>query len=175
MGRAGGDIVYGFCLYLWEDEAQSWQVLERSSCVLQTPILLTPSPLLSSIHFWSTLSPFAPLSPARLQGANTLFQVSYPKCASFNGGILSVEMGRSGSPLPSVIATHLPCDDYFTLHGRILVAFPFGAVGEWGLSLSVAVERVRNFHTARCSPRKTLMFKAQCLLNAYGFFCATSS
>lgn len=44
--------------------------------VLQTPILLTPSPLLSSIHFWSTLSPVAPLSPARLQGANTLFQVS---------------------------------------------------------------------------------------------------
>uniref|UniRef100_A0A8C3MWV1 Uncharacterized protein n=1 Tax=Geospiza parvula TaxID=87175 RepID=A0A8C3MWV1_GEOPR len=40
----------------------------------QTPILLTPSPLLSSIHFWSTLSPVAPLSPARLQGANTLFQ-----------------------------------------------------------------------------------------------------
>ncbi|XP_023556925.1 ETS domain-containing protein Elk-4 isoform X2 [Octodon degus] len=42
----------------------------------QTPILLTPSPLLSSIHFWSTLSPVAPLSPARLQGANTLFQAS---------------------------------------------------------------------------------------------------
>lgn len=40
----------------------------------QTPILLTPSPLFSSIHFWSTLSPVAPLSPARLQGANTLFQ-----------------------------------------------------------------------------------------------------
>ncbi|XP_053310371.1 ETS domain-containing protein Elk-4 [Spea bombifrons] len=40
----------------------------------QTPILLTPSPLLSSIHFWSTLSPVAPLSPARLHGANTLFQ-----------------------------------------------------------------------------------------------------
>ncbi|MEE6492210.1 hypothetical protein FKM82_016516 [Ascaphus truei] len=40
----------------------------------QTPILLTPSPLLSSIHFWSTLSPMASLSPARLHGANTLFQ-----------------------------------------------------------------------------------------------------
>jgi len=50
-----------------------------SLCVLQTPILLTPSPLLSSIHFWSTLSPVAPLSPARLQGANTLFQVSSSK------------------------------------------------------------------------------------------------
>ena len=45
--------------------------------VLQTPngLLLTPSPLLSSIHFWSSLSPVAPLSPARLQGPNTLFQV----------------------------------------------------------------------------------------------------
>ncbi|KAJ6656350.1 hypothetical protein lerEdw1_003853 [Lerista edwardsae] len=44
--------------------------------VLQTPngLLLTPSPLLSSIHFWSSLSPVAPLSPARLQGPNTLFQ-----------------------------------------------------------------------------------------------------
>ncbi|XP_064425269.1 ETS domain-containing protein Elk-4 [Latimeria chalumnae] len=40
----------------------------------QTPILLTPSPLLSTIHFWSTLSPVAPHSPARLQGMNTLFQ-----------------------------------------------------------------------------------------------------
>uniref|UniRef100_A0A8C5S2B7 Uncharacterized protein n=1 Tax=Laticauda laticaudata TaxID=8630 RepID=A0A8C5S2B7_LATLA len=37
-------------------------------------LLLTPSPLLSSIHFWSSLSPIAPLSPARLQGPNTLFQ-----------------------------------------------------------------------------------------------------
>uniref|UniRef100_A0A8C4X7I3 ETS transcription factor ELK3 n=1 Tax=Erpetoichthys calabaricus TaxID=27687 RepID=A0A8C4X7I3_ERPCA len=42
----------------------------------QTPsgLLLTPSPLLSSIHFWSSLSPVAPLSPARLQGPNSLFQ-----------------------------------------------------------------------------------------------------
>lgn len=48
--------------------------------VLQTPngLLLTPSPLLSSIHFWSSLSPVAPLSPARLQGPNTLFQVGLP-------------------------------------------------------------------------------------------------
>ncbi|XP_067863774.1 ETS domain-containing protein Elk-4-like [Heptranchias perlo] len=40
----------------------------------QTPFLLTPSPLLSSIHFWSTLSPVAALSPARLPGTSTLFQ-----------------------------------------------------------------------------------------------------
>ncbi|XP_039654292.1 ETS domain-containing protein Elk-4 isoform X1 [Perca fluviatilis] len=40
----------------------------------ETPLLLTPSPLLSNIHFWSTLSPVAPLSPAtRRQGAH-LFQ-----------------------------------------------------------------------------------------------------
>ncbi|XP_017305675.1 ETS domain-containing protein Elk-4 isoform X1 [Ictalurus punctatus] len=42
--------------------------------VLETPLLLTPSPLLSNIHFWSTLSPVAPISPARRQGAHTLFQ-----------------------------------------------------------------------------------------------------
>ncbi|MBN3299675.1 ELK3 protein, partial [Amia calva] len=44
----------------------------------QTPtgLLLTPSPLLSSIHFWSSLSPVAPLSPARLQGPGSLFQVN---------------------------------------------------------------------------------------------------
>ncbi|KAI7795173.1 ETS domain-containing protein Elk-4 [Triplophysa rosa] len=41
---------------------------------LQTPLLLTPSPLLSNIHFWSTLSPVAPLSPARRQGPHSLFQ-----------------------------------------------------------------------------------------------------
>ncbi|KAB5542275.1 hypothetical protein PHYPO_G00089780 [Pangasianodon hypophthalmus] len=42
----------------------------------QTPsgLLLAPSPLLSSIHFWSSLSPVAPLSPARLQGHGSLFQ-----------------------------------------------------------------------------------------------------
>ncbi|XP_035769244.1 ETS domain-containing protein Elk-1 [Neolamprologus brichardi] len=32
----------------------------------QTPVLLTPSPLPSTIHFWSTLSPIAPRSPAKL-------------------------------------------------------------------------------------------------------------
>ena len=54
----------------------------------QTPngLLLTPSPLLSSIHFWSSLSPVAPLSPARLQGPNTLFQVSIWK-RTFKCGI----------------------------------------------------------------------------------------
>lgn len=32
----------------------------------QTPVLLTPSSLPPSIHFWSTLSPIAPRSPAKL-------------------------------------------------------------------------------------------------------------
>ncbi|XP_037335647.1 ETS domain-containing protein Elk-3 [Pungitius pungitius] len=31
-----------------------------------TPVLLTPTPLPSTIHFWSTLSPIAPRSPAKL-------------------------------------------------------------------------------------------------------------
>ncbi|XP_078065114.1 ETS domain-containing protein Elk-1-like, partial [Mustelus asterias] len=31
-----------------------------------TPVLLTPSALPPTIHFWSTLSPIAPLSPAKL-------------------------------------------------------------------------------------------------------------
>ncbi|XP_056271724.1 ETS domain-containing protein Elk-3-like isoform X2 [Pseudoliparis swirei] len=42
----------------------------------QTPsgLLLAHSPLLSGIHFWSSLSPVAPLSPACLQGHSSLFQ-----------------------------------------------------------------------------------------------------
>lgn len=44
---------------------------------LQTPtLLLTPSPLLSNIHFWSTLSPVAPLSPATRRQGGHLFQVN---------------------------------------------------------------------------------------------------
>ncbi|XP_029318027.1 ETS domain-containing protein Elk-3-like [Cottoperca gobio] len=42
----------------------------------QTPsgLLLTPSSLLSNIHFWSSLSPVGPLSPAQLQSHAPLFQ-----------------------------------------------------------------------------------------------------
>ncbi|XP_026223921.1 ETS domain-containing protein Elk-1 isoform X2 [Anabas testudineus] len=36
-----------------------------------TPVLLTPSPLPSTIHFWSTLSPIAPRSPAKLSFQQT--------------------------------------------------------------------------------------------------------
>lgn len=48
-----------------------------ASNLSQTPtgLLLAHSPLLSGIHFWSSLSPVAPLSPARLQGHSSLFQV----------------------------------------------------------------------------------------------------
>ncbi|XP_070784936.1 ETS domain-containing protein Elk-3 [Enoplosus armatus] len=60
----------------------------------QTPsgLLLTPSPLLSNIHFWSSLSPVGPLSPAQLQSHAPLFQ--FPTL--LNGPI--------PMPLPSVDA-----------------------------------------------------------------------
>ncbi|XP_006871865.1 PREDICTED: ETS domain-containing protein Elk-3 [Chrysochloris asiatica] len=63
----------------------------------QTPngLLLTPSPLLSSIHFWSSLSPVAPLSPARLQGPNTLFQ--FPTL--LNGHMPLPSLDRAASPV----------------------------------------------------------------------------
>uniref|UniRef100_UPI00358FF34B LOW QUALITY PROTEIN: ETS domain-containing protein Elk-3-like n=1 Tax=Myxine glutinosa TaxID=7769 RepID=UPI00358FF34B len=40
----------------------------------QTPIWLNPSPFKSGIHFWSTLSPSDPQSPARLQAGSSSFQ-----------------------------------------------------------------------------------------------------
>ncbi|XP_003474837.1 ETS domain-containing protein Elk-4 isoform X1 [Cavia porcellus] len=64
----------------------------------QTPILLTPSPLLSSIHFWSTLSPVAPLSPARLQGANTLFQ--FPSVLNGHGPFTLSGLDGPSTPGP---------------------------------------------------------------------------
>ncbi|KAM5238290.1 ETS domain-containing protein Elk-4 isoform 1-T1 [Ctenodactylus gundi] len=64
----------------------------------QTPILLTPSPLLSSIHFWSTLSPVAPLSPARLQGANTLFQ--FPSVLNSHGPFTLPGLDGPSTPGP---------------------------------------------------------------------------
>ncbi|EHB13856.1 ETS domain-containing protein Elk-4 [Heterocephalus glaber] len=64
----------------------------------QTPILLTPSPLLSSIHFWSTLSPVAPLSPARLQGANTLFQ--FPSVLNSHGPFTLSGLDGTSTPGP---------------------------------------------------------------------------
>ncbi|XP_066561114.1 ETS domain-containing protein Elk-3 isoform X2 [Amia ocellicauda] len=68
----------------------------------QTPtgLLLTPSPLLSSIHFWSSLSPVAPLSPARLQGPGSLFQ--FPTL--LNGHIPMQIPGLDGSPSPLLLS-----------------------------------------------------------------------
>lgn len=63
--------------YLGKASLMERELVLKSLFLLQTPLLLTPSPLLSNIHFWSTLSPVAPLSPARRQGAHTLFQVSH--------------------------------------------------------------------------------------------------
>lgn len=65
----------------------------------QTPsgLLLTPSPLLSSIHFWSSLSPVAPLSPARLQGPNTLFQ--FPTLLNGHMPVPIPSLDRAASPI----------------------------------------------------------------------------
>nr|XP_054094739.1 ETS domain-containing protein Elk-3 isoform X2 [Callithrix jacchus] len=65
----------------------------------QTPngLLLTPSPLLSSIHFWSSLSPVAPLSPARLQGPSTLFQ--FPTLLNGHMPVPIPSLDRAASPV----------------------------------------------------------------------------
>ncbi|NXQ11271.1 ELK3 protein, partial [Peucedramus taeniatus] len=65
----------------------------------QTPngLLLTPSPLLSSIHFWSSLSPVAPLSPARLQAPNTLFQ--FPTLLNGHIPVPLPSLDRASSPI----------------------------------------------------------------------------
>uniref|UniRef100_UPI00398EDBD8 ETS domain-containing protein Elk-4 n=1 Tax=Pristiophorus japonicus TaxID=55135 RepID=UPI00398EDBD8 len=64
----------------------------------QTPFLLTPSPLLSSIHFWSTLSPVATLSPARLPGTSSLFQ--FPNIANSHMQIPLTSLDGSSTPVP---------------------------------------------------------------------------
>ncbi|KAJ8377702.1 hypothetical protein AAFF_G00254830 [Aldrovandia affinis] len=66
---------------------------------LQTPtLLLTPSPLLSNIHFWSTLSPVAPLSPAWRQGTPTLFQ--FPSVLNTQYQLPMHSMDGSNTPAP---------------------------------------------------------------------------
>ncbi|NWU96751.1 ELK3 protein, partial [Upupa epops] len=72
----------------------------------QTPsgLLLTPSPLLSSIHFWSSLSPVAPLSPARLQGPSTLFQ--FPTL--LNGHIPVPLPSLDGASSPVLLSPNAP-------------------------------------------------------------------
>ncbi|KAM8972794.1 ETS domain-containing protein Elk-3 [Pelodytes ibericus] len=72
----------------------------------QTPngLLLTPSPLLSSIHFWSSLSPVAPLSPGRLQGPNTLFQ--FPNLLNGHLPMQLPGLDRASSPVLLSSNTH---------------------------------------------------------------------
>ncbi|XP_071400045.1 ETS domain-containing protein Elk-3-like isoform X5 [Centroberyx affinis] len=69
----------------------------------QTPsgLLLAPSPLLSSIHFWSSLSPVGPLSPARLQGHAPLFQ--FPSL--LNGPIPLSLLGPDASCPPLLLSS----------------------------------------------------------------------
>ncbi|XP_036389430.1 ETS domain-containing protein Elk-4-like isoform X1 [Megalops cyprinoides] len=70
---------------------------------LQTPtLLLTPSPLLSNIHFWSTLSPVAPLSPAWRQGTPTLFQ--FPSVLNTQFQIPVHSMDGSNTPTPAPLS-----------------------------------------------------------------------
>ncbi|XP_052424976.1 ETS domain-containing protein Elk-4-like [Carassius gibelio] len=70
------------------------------TALLQTPLLLTPSPLLSNIHFWSTLSPVAPHSPARRQGTHTLFQFpSVLSSAQFSVPVYNLDGTNTPGPL----------------------------------------------------------------------------
>lgn len=90
----------------------------------QTPtLLLTPSPLLSNIHFWSTLSPVAPLSPAtRRQGAH-LFQVNMTK-HHMGHSINSHSFICLSRPYPSFfsvlvsVSTHTSIPDPCSQYGR---------------------------------------------------------
>ncbi|KAK6317810.1 hypothetical protein J4Q44_G00111010 [Coregonus suidteri] len=70
----------------------------------QTPsgLLLAHSPLLSGIHFWSSLSSVAPLSPARLPGHGSPFQ--FPSL--MNGHLPLPNLDGSPSPLLLSPANH---------------------------------------------------------------------
>lgn len=88
----------------------------------QTPtLLLTPSPLLSNIHFWSTLSPVAPLSPATRRQGGHLFQVNITNHTSLY--IYSHLMCLNCLPsfiLPSFlvpVCTHASVPDTCSQHG----------------------------------------------------------
>ncbi|XP_058480104.1 ETS domain-containing protein Elk-3-like [Solea solea] len=67
----------------------------------QTPsgLLLTPSPLLSNIHFWSSLSPVGPLSPAQLHSHASLFQ--FP---SLLNGPIPVPLSSLDAPSPLLLS-----------------------------------------------------------------------
>ncbi|KAG5830742.1 hypothetical protein ANANG_G00313830 [Anguilla anguilla] len=65
----------------------------------QTPsgLLLTPSSLLAGIQFWSSLSPVAPLSPARLQAHSSLFQ--FPSLLNGHVPVPVPNLDRPSPPL----------------------------------------------------------------------------
>ncbi|XP_029351095.1 ETS domain-containing protein Elk-3 [Echeneis naucrates] len=67
----------------------------------QTPsgLLLTPSTLLSNIHFWSSMSPVGPLSPAQLQSHSPLFQ--FPTLLN---GALPVPLPNVDAPMPLLLS-----------------------------------------------------------------------
>ncbi|XP_029902212.1 ETS domain-containing protein Elk-3 [Myripristis murdjan] len=68
----------------------------------QTPsgLLLAPSPLLSTIQFWSGLSPVGPLSPAHLQGHAPLFQ--FPTLLN---GPIPVPLPSLDAPAPLLLSS----------------------------------------------------------------------
>uniref|UniRef100_A0A1A8JH28 ELK3, ETS-domain protein (SRF accessory protein 2) n=2 Tax=Nothobranchius kuhntae TaxID=321403 RepID=A0A1A8JH28_NOTKU len=68
----------------------------------QTPsgLLVTPSPLLSNIHFWSNLSPVGPLSPIQLQNHSQLFQ--FP---SLLNGPIPVPTPSMDAPSPLALSS----------------------------------------------------------------------
>ncbi|XP_041636518.1 ETS domain-containing protein Elk-3 [Cheilinus undulatus] len=69
----------------------------------QTPsgLVLTPSHLLSNIHFWSSLSPVGPLSPAQLQSHAPFFQ--FP---SLLNGPLPVPLPNMDAPSPLLLSSN---------------------------------------------------------------------
>lgn len=84
----------------------------------QTPtLLLTPSPLLSNIHFWSTLSPVAPLSPAtRRQGAY-LFQVRTLKSSFRVSAFVQRVLTQAHCSVPVPVGPHPSVPDPDVQHG----------------------------------------------------------
>uniref|UniRef100_A0A3Q3WFG2 ETS domain-containing protein n=1 Tax=Mola mola TaxID=94237 RepID=A0A3Q3WFG2_MOLML len=69
----------------------------------QTPsgLLLAPGPLLSNIHFWSSISPVGPLSPAQLQSHAPLFQ--FPTLLN---GPIPVPLPSVDAPSPLLLSSN---------------------------------------------------------------------
>ncbi|XP_047439120.1 ETS domain-containing protein Elk-4 [Mugil cephalus] len=74
--------------------------LTPASLIRDTPtLLLTPSPLLSNIHFWSTLSPVAPLSPATRRQGGHLFQFPSVLTPQFQIPVHSMDGTNTPGPI----------------------------------------------------------------------------